>query len=108
MTNAVEACTDEHCRAGERTVTLRTFRQDDWGVCYRVSDTCGGIPAAVKDKLFSTFITTKGSRGTGIGLMLTKKIADQHRGLLEMFSEEGCGATFTLKIPADISPSETT
>ena len=40
--------------------------------------------------------------------MLTKKIADQHRGLLEMFSEEGRGATFTLKIPADISPSETT
>lgn len=100
VTNAVEACTDENCLAEVGTVTLRTFREKNFGVCYQVSDTCGGIPPAVKEKLFSTFITTKGSRGTGIGLMLTKKIADQHHGRLEVASEEGRGTTFTLKIPA--------
>jgi signal transduction histidine kinase len=106
LANAIDACTDEDCPSNVKTVTLRTFIEDDWGVCYQVSDSCGGIPRTVREKLFNTFFTTKGSRGTGIGLMLTKKIADQHRGRLEVTSEEGRGATFTLKIPRDLTPGK--
>jgi signal transduction histidine kinase len=105
VTNALDACSDAECRTQSKTITIRTFREAQWGVCYQVVDTCGGIPAAVREKLFTRFYTTKGSRGTGIGLMLSKRIADQHSGLLEVASQENKGATFTLKIPSGLPPS---
>jgi signal transduction histidine kinase len=108
VTNAIEACAENGCAKENRTVRLRTRGEKGWGAVYQVSDTCGGMPPQIREKIFKTFFTTKGTRGTGIGLMLTKKIVDQHRGHLEVVSHVDQGSTFTLKIPADLSPSSHT
>lgn len=63
-----------------------------------VSDTGIGIDSAHFDQLFSPFFTTK-QKGTGLGLVEARKIAQAHGGLLEVRSQPGHGATFTLTLP---------
>ena len=66
---------------------------------YRVIDNCSGMSEAVRENIFKRFFSTKGSGGTGIGLMLTKKIIDDLKGSIEVETEFGVGSTFTVRIP---------
>ena len=50
--------------------------------------------------LFSPFVSTKKSRGTGLGLPVSHKILHEHGGRILVESEPGQGATFTLELPA--------
>jgi signal transduction histidine kinase len=53
----------------------------------------------VRLRLFQSFFSTKGTEGTGIGLMVTRRIVDQHQGVIEVRSEKGRGSTFTIRLP---------
>ena len=53
----------------------------------------------IKQKVFTSFFTTKGRGGTGLGLLLTRKIAQQHGGTVNLSSEPGKGTTFELRFP---------
>ncbi len=64
----------------------------------RVSDTGPGIPAENMEKIFYPFFTTK-KHGSGVGLSMAKKIVDSHRGLIDVESEPGGGALFTVRLP---------
>ena len=66
---------------------------------YLVSDNGCGMDEAVQKKIFQTFFSTKGSRGTGLGLMIAKKIVDEHGGTIFFSSEPGQGTTFTVRLP---------
>jgi signal transduction histidine kinase len=57
------------------------------------------MAADVREKIFTSFFSTKGATGTGIGLMITKKIIDDHNGVIEFESEKGVGTTFFIKLP---------
>lgn len=59
-----------------------------------------GIPANILHKLSDPFFTTKES-GTGLGLMVTKKILDQHNAKIKFFSNEEVGSTFRIILPAN-------
>jgi signal transduction histidine kinase len=54
----------------------------------------------VREKLFTSFFSTKGATGTGIGLMITKKVVDAHEGVIQFEAEEGVGSAFTIRLPA--------
>lgn len=84
------------------TLCLRTCAVAHWGVEYQVQDNGIGIPETIKPKLFQRFFSTKGSHGTGIGLMLTQKIVDQHKGRIKVTSKEGHGTLFQLRLPSII------
>ena len=99
VTNALDACTGEECTQREPTVRLEVGAIPDWGVSYRVIDNCIGMNTAVRENIFKRFFSTKGSGGTGIGLMLTKKIIDDLKGSIEVETEFGVGSTFTVLIP---------
>jgi signal transduction histidine kinase len=58
----------------------------------------------VKQKAFTSFFTTKGKGGTGIGLLITRKIVQQHGGSVTLVSTPGEGATFRLTFPRDRLP----
>ena len=71
-----------------------------------IKDSGVGIPADKLELIFNRFYQvddsiTRSSEGSGIGLALTKELAELHRGKLEVISQEGVGSTFTLTLSVD-------
>ncbi|QDV16486.1 Sensor protein ZraS [Gimesia panareensis] len=64
-----------------------------------VSDNGPGIPEDQISKIFNLFESTKGARGTGIGLAVSQKIIREHGGEISIESEAGKGSRFTLTVP---------
>jgi PAS domain S-box-containing protein len=68
--------------------------------CIEVVDDGPGIPEEVQSRIFEPFFTTKPvGKGTGLGLSVVYGVVDRHRGLLELDSLPGQGATFRLLLP---------
>lgn len=72
-----------------------------------VNDNGKGIPAPILSRLFEPFQSTKGLRGTGLGLVVTKKITEEHGGQLLVESREGEGTRFTMDLPANLDTAAT-
>jgi two-component system sensor histidine kinase AtoS len=64
-----------------------------------VEDTGTGIPMEYQTRVFRTFFTTKPD-GTGLGLPITRRIVEDHRGTIELESQPGRGSRFTIRLPA--------
>lgn len=83
------------------TVTLITKRINN-NICITVKDNGGGIPEAVKNKIFQPFFTTKPTGvGTGLGLSLSYDIIKAHGGEIKLETKEGEGTEFNILIPAN-------
>ncbi len=95
-TNALHAMSE----AGG-TLTIRVQR-DAAAARLVVSDTGVGIAPEDRERLFEPFFTTK-AEGTGLGLSVTYAIVTSHRGRIDVESEPGRGATFTVTLPVDPS-----
>jgi len=70
-----------------------------------VADTGTGIPAELRDKIFNLFFSTKGAKGTGIGLAATKKRIELHNGTIDFHTEIGKGSVFSVRLPVGHDPS---
>lgn len=114
LTNALEAVPQG---TGSITVRLHYEEPDSRGpgspgeAHVLVIDNGPGIPKDRHATIFEPFQTSKGVRGTGLGLAVTKRVVEDHRGRITIESEPGKGSTFTLVLPADpgriIDPSAT-
>ncbi len=102
--NAIDACRDNADVGRDKRVALRTAALRRGGVAYQVTDNGCGMDEGVRRRLFQNFFSTKGTEGTGIGLMMTKRIVDQHQGTVEVTSRPGEGTTVTLHLPAGAAP----
>ena len=69
-------------------------------ISFSVKDNGPGISADQKEKIWLPFHTTKSKGGTGLGLPIVRKIVDQHDGTITLDSQLGCGAKFTVILPA--------
>jgi PAS domain S-box-containing protein len=98
VTNAIEACALDVGKDKDHSVIIRTGREHD-GVRYEVADNGIGMSEEVKEKLFDRFFSTKGFRGSGFGLLVTRKIVEESGGTIEFESETGKGTTFTVRLP---------
>jgi len=98
VTNALDACCGRHSGGG-MTVSLTTSRPSGWGVEYRVCDTGCGMDTSTLEQLFQAFFTTKGSQGTGIGLMMTQNVIEKHTGTITVRSKKGAGSEFVIRLP---------
>jgi signal transduction histidine kinase len=65
-----------------------------------VRDNGAGMAAEDLPNLFTLFTSTKGARGTGLGLPVSEKILREHGGQIQVSSKPGAGATFVLELPA--------
>jgi signal transduction histidine kinase len=106
VTNALDACTDIGCTNKPGKVVLKSIKPDDWAVEYQVVDNGCGLDDETRRKVFHRFFSTKGTRGTGLGLMITKKIVDEHDGVIELDSEHGKGSEFVIRLPEKDRPAE--
>ena len=70
----------------------------DW-LRLEVEDNGPGVPEEMRREIFKPFVSTKGSKGTGLGLPVSRKIAQEHGGDLQLIPNEPNGCRFVLKLP---------
>jgi PAS domain S-box-containing protein len=99
ISNAIEACLfDEDTSKTWRVVIQSSYEKNQY-LCIRIVDNGMGMSKDVQNKIFTSFFSTKGHRGTGLGLMVTRKSVEEHGGTIEVESEESRGTAFTLRLP---------
>jgi PAS domain S-box-containing protein len=101
VANAIDACRfdpSEH-KTGHRVV-LRCWHNGDGQTIFQVEDDGEGIPEELTRKVFNEFFSSKGTEGTGIGLLVVQKIAEEHGGTVTFDSRPGAGTVFTVTIPS--------
>jgi len=96
VSNAVDACRMSD-QPGCQTIV--STREKDGSIIFEVIDNGCGMDYEVKKKVFTTFFSTKGMGGTGLGLLVTRKIVQEHGGRIEFDSAPGQGTRFTLIFP---------
>lgn len=99
--NAV-AYSPEHTRV---VISTRMADTQDRSVEISVSDQGIGIPESAQERIFERFFRVDAARsratgGTGLGLAIVKHVAATHNGTVTVWSKEGSGSTFTLRLPA--------
>ncbi len=113
--NAIDATADLEDEAGNPVegrveINLVTERlgegQPEW-VRVEVSDNGSGVPEDLRREIFKPFVSTKGSKGTGLGLPVSRKIAQEHGGDLMLLPNEPSGCRFVLKLPSRILGEKT-
>jgi len=95
LSNAIDAAVLREDKKGK--VILRTIDMED-ALIFEVSDNGCGMEAEVLKNVFTTFFTTKGSKGTGLGLLTTNKIIIEHGGKIDVESDIGKGSTFRITL----------
>jgi PAS domain S-box-containing protein len=96
LTNLIFNAVDALPNGGR--IVLSAERQGDVAVV-RVSDTGIGMSEAVRRRIFEPYFTTKGERGSGIGMPMVYAVVKRHRGEIEVESELGRGTTVTIRLP---------
>ena len=102
ISNAVDACIDDPDLSKKWEVTVKTKLETDpdlgESILFQVSDNGSGMTDEVKEKLFTKFFSTKAGRGTGLGLLGTQKIVQEHGGKIWVESIAGQGTTFYVRL----------
>ncbi|WP_165073440.1 ATP-binding protein [Paludisphaera rhizosphaerae] len=97
VTNAIDAAEG----ANQPRVAVSIENAADTGVVrIRVQDNGKGIAEDDIAGIFQIFASSKGSRGTGLGLPVSQKIVREHGGTIQVTSQLGRGSTFTIELPA--------
>jgi len=95
VSNAMDAV-----EPGSGVISLRLeYDPDTDQVVITVSDNGQGMSPDTRARLFQPFHSTKGLRGTGLGLVVTKKIVDEHGGQITCDSSQDQGTTFVIRLP---------
>jgi two-component system NtrC family sensor kinase len=101
VTNALDAIEGRP----EPTITITAGLDRDAGlVRIGVEDNGAGMAPEMLERIFNVFMSTKGARGTGLGLAVSRKILREHGGDIRATSREGAGSSFVLEFPARLAP----
>ncbi|WP_111672459.1 sensor histidine kinase [Algoriphagus litoralis] len=99
INNAVHALGDNLDKIADPKITIRTKASAE-NVVVEIEDNGPGMPEKVKQRIFEPFFTTKAvGKGTGLGLSIVYSIIENHKGSLEVVTEEGQGTTFIISLP---------
>lgn len=99
-TNAIDACRfDPAMSQKHHVIILRCHKGSGSETVIEVADNGAGIPEAIRKDVFRGFFSTKGTQGTGLGLLVAQKVVEEHGGRISFASTEGDGTTFTVVLP---------
>jgi signal transduction histidine kinase len=104
VVNAVDAFDSTVKPAGGKRIVVASKCRSGGGVEYQVTDNGCGMADDTLSRIFQEFYTTKGTRGTGIGLMMTRNIVEKHGGEITARSRPGQGAVFKVSLPGRTAP----
>ena len=98
VTNAMDACKIDLWK-DEHLIEIRTRSGNNGSTIIEVADNGIGIGKDLSDHVFEEFFTSKGDKGTGLGLMVTQKIMREHGGSITFRSRPSEGTTFVATFP---------
>lgn len=99
ISNAIDACLFDKDTSKQWRVVIQSAFDDNRHIRMSIIDNGMGMSEEVHKRLFTSFFSTKGHRGTGLGLLVTRKAVLEHGGVIDVESEERLGTTFTLRLP---------
>jgi len=106
LENAIDACTKESSKKYHKIIF--EVKQDKNDIRFDVHDTGIGMDSDTKEKMFDLFFSSKGSKGTGLGLFISNKVIGQHGGSIEVASTPGHGSHFCIRLPKKLpKPTKT-
>lgn len=97
LENAVDACLGD--APGKAHRVRFGARVQGAAVVFEVEDNGLGLDREAREKMFTLFFSSKGSKGTGIGLFISNTVIRQHHGAIEVQSSPGEGTRFTVTLP---------
>ena len=102
LSNLVVNARDSMGQGGVLRIRTRGMRKNPTTetISIVVADTGSGVPEDLLDNMFEPFVTTKGERGTGLGLWIVKEIIENHGGKIRVRSKVGSGTVFGIVLPA--------
>ena len=99
LTNLIVNAVDAMPQGGRLRVHVRGYREPSGrqreGVLVSLLDGEGGIPKQVRRHLFEHFYTTKGEKGSGVGLWVSRGIVQRHEGCIRVHSDDRPGRSYT-------------
>jgi len=96
--NAVDACSSDTAQK-EHQIDFIIFLKSTDQVCFQIKDNGMGMDRETREKMFSLFFSSKGSKGTGLGLFIANHVICQHGGSIQVESEIKTGSMFEICIP---------
>ena len=84
-----------------RQIAIRTSLKEEGVVLIEVADTGPGMDVETLNHIFESYVSTKGEKGMGMGLSISRSIIEAHSGRLWAESKPGHGATFYFTLPVD-------
>ncbi|WP_300154124.1 response regulator [Solidesulfovibrio sp.] len=109
LENAVDACAEADQQAGAapggRKVTLSVYGEAG-DLVFAVADDGIGMDQDTREKMFTLFFSSKGTRGTGLGLFISNQIVRQHGGSIVVESAPGAGTRILVRLPRGERASE--
>lgn len=103
LENAADACIKDKSKKPRKIIF--EVKQDKNDIVFDVRDTGIGMDSDTKEKVFDLFFSSKGSKGTGLGLFISNKIIGQHGGSIEIVSTPGHGSHFCIRLPKKLPES---
>lgn len=101
LSNAIDACHWDPSEGKQHHIELAVRLRFGGGCTFEVEDNGMGISRENQPRVLASSFTTKGIRGTGLGLLLSKKSVEEHGGSIAFTSEQGVGTTFRIDLPGD-------
>jgi len=80
-------------------VAIATGLDEDGALTFEVRDNGPGVTPRIREGLFLSMVSSKGSKGTGLGLLVVQKVVSEHGGDVIYLADAAPGATFRIVLP---------
>jgi signal transduction histidine kinase len=100
LENALDACIDDNAQKSHQIVF--SAQKEDQQITFEINDNGIGMDRETRENLFTLFYSSKGNKGTGLGLFIAEKIIAQHGGKIAVESSPGRGSNFKITIPMTV------
>ncbi|MBW2323720.1 MAG: response regulator [Deltaproteobacteria bacterium] len=97
MENAVDACLEDKTNIKHKIIF--SLKQDEKNIIFEVNDNGLGMDQETRENIFTLFFSSKGNKGTGLGLFISNQIIQQHGGSIKVDSTLGQGSSFKISMP---------
>jgi signal transduction histidine kinase/FixJ family two-component response regulator len=100
LDNALDACLEDDTKESHKIIF--SAGQDQDNILLEITDNGIGMDRETRENLFTLFFSSKGNKGTGLGLFIAKKIIEQHGGTIAVDAKPGVGSRFKIVLPLRI------